>query len=127
MQPISSAVAVDSYVAPRANASYRRAHVAASLATHASEPPLPALLRPQLLTLSDDDVRGVERRMVHSERAALRDARIAERAARVAAQAEAAAGEREVRLRQRAARRAKVAGEVKAKQLQEEYRTMGMR
>lgn len=127
MQPIRSSVAVDSYAPPRVNAAYRRANGEAPLSTHRSEAPLSALLRPQLVALSDDDVRGIERRMHHHDRAVQRNNRIEERVSRVSAQAQATAEQRQAQLRQRAARHAKVAGELRVKQIQEEYRTMGMR
>ncbi|KPA83818.1 hypothetical protein ABB37_02028 [Leptomonas pyrrhocoris] len=127
MQPITSSIAVDSYTTPSVNAAYKRANGESALSNHATTVVLPALLRPQLVVLSDDDLRGLERRMYYEDRTAQRNDRIEERVSRASAQARAAAEQREVQLRKRAARSAKAAGELRVRQIQEEYRTTGMR
>jgi hypothetical protein len=127
MQTISSAIAVGTFAAPPVNATYKRANGEAPLSQHKTESVLPALLRPQFIALSDDDLHGLERRVYYQDRAAQRNSCIAERAARASASARLAAEQRESRLRLRAARHAKAAGEVRVKEIQEEYRTIGMR
>ncbi|KPI87142.1 hypothetical protein ABL78_3795 [Leptomonas seymouri] len=127
MQPIAPLVAVDTYPAPSVNAAYKRANGEAPFSSRTTEAMLPALLRPQFVALSEDDLRGLERRMYYQDRAAQRDSRIEERVARASARTRAAAEQREAQLRLRAARNAKVAGEVRVRKVEEEYRVMGMR
>lgn len=131
MQPIVSAVPVDAYAAPRVNASYKRANGEAPLsrrrhAAAAATADLPASVCPQLQCLGEDDLKGIERRMYADAQAAARQQRIDERVRRVAAAAHAEADVRSDRLRQRAARHAWAAGEVRVRQIQEEYRTTGL-
>lgn len=127
MQPVTSSIGVDSYNSPSVNVTYKRANGEVPLSVNTPQPVLPALLRLQFVVLSNDDLRGLERRIYYQDRAAQRDNRIEERAARVAAQSRLTAEQREAKLRQHAARHAKVDGEVRVKQIQEEYRTIGMR
>ncbi|CBZ27305.1 conserved hypothetical protein [Leishmania mexicana MHOM/GT/2001/U1103] len=130
MQPISSAVPVDTYTAPLVNASYKRANGEAPLSrsrvNDGQHPYVPALVRPQLQCFSENDIRALELRMEYQARAAARSQRIDARASRVSAAAHAAAEQRSVVLRQRAARHAKAAGEACVKKIQEDYRTMGV-
>ncbi|KAG5501332.1 hypothetical protein JIQ42_06333 [Leishmania sp. Namibia] len=129
MQPISSAVPVDTYAAPRVNASHKRANGEAPLsrlrASDRGLPHVPALVRPQLQCLTEDDIRALEKRMEFQARADTRGQRIDARVSRVSIEAHAAAEQRSDVLRRRAARHAKAAGEVRVKNFQEEYRTMG--
>lgn len=127
MQPIVSVIPVDSYRGPAINVSYKRANGEAAFAHCTTETALPASVRPQLTTLTEDDLRSLERRMHYAERAEQRNDRIAARVLAASAQAQAAVEQRNARLRQRAARHAKVDGEVRVKQIQESYRTTGMR
>ncbi|KAK7196052.1 hypothetical protein NESM_000539200 [Novymonas esmeraldas] len=128
MESVAAALHVDTYVAPRINASYRRANGEAPLSRSraADNTPLPAALRGQLQCLTEEDVCALERRMEREARAAEHDRRAAARVARVSTEAHAAAEQRSHQLRQRAARHSKVAGEVCAKKVQEDYRTMRM-
>ncbi|AYU79059.1 hypothetical protein conserved [Leishmania donovani] len=130
MQPISSAVPVDTYTAPLVNASYRRANgeapLSSSRASDSQLPYVPALVRPQLQFFSENDIRALELRMEYQAQDAARSQRIDARASRVSAEAHAAAEQRSAMLRQRAARHAKAAGEVRVKKIQEDYRSMGM-
>ncbi|KAI5688582.1 hypothetical protein MNV84_04061 [Leishmania braziliensis] len=131
MQPISSAVPVDTYTAPRANTSYKRANGEAPLSrgrvSDRELPYVPALLRPQLQCFSGDDIHALELRIEYQARIAARDQRINARANRVSTEAHAAVEQRSNVLRQRAARHAKAAGEVRVKKIQEDYHAMGMR
>ncbi|KAG5478763.1 hypothetical protein LSCM1_06167 [Leishmania martiniquensis] len=130
MQPISSAVPVDTYAAPRVNASYKRANGEAPLsrsrAIDRELPCVPALVRLQLQCLSESDIRALELRVKYQARDAARSQRMEARASRVSAEAHAIAEQRSSMLRQRAARHAKVAGEVRVKKVLEEYRAIGM-
>ncbi|GET88822.1 hypothetical protein, conserved [Leishmania tarentolae] len=129
MQPISSAVPVDTYTAPLVNTSYKRANGEAPLSSSRVSdrqlPYVPALLRPQLQCFSENDIRALELRMEYQARTDARSQRIDARASRVSAEACAKAEQRSVMLRQRAARHANAAGVVCVKKIQEDYRTMG--
>ncbi|KAG5504478.1 hypothetical protein JKF63_04930 [Porcisia hertigi] len=129
MQPILSAVPVDTYAAPRVNTSYKRASgEAAFRRSHASDrelPYVPALVRPQFQCLSEDNLRAIELRMEYQARSAALSQRIDARVGRVTAEAHMAAERRSATLRQHAARHAKAAAEMRVKRMQEDYRTIG--